>query len=310
VLIVVLARTFFGGGGLPSGPATVAGVASVPGQQELRSPPTPTAVVAVCPYCGQSEDRWTALGTVPPPAISGSGAAVIEGACGRMVYGLRANERYPPASIAKIVTALVVAEQASLTDVVDVQVSSWALVVEDGSSVAGLEPGLRVTVRDLLVGLILPSGNDAALALAAHLGGVDRFVGMMNSYATRAGLQNSHFTNPDGRDRPLAYTSALDIGLLGRMLMARPELRAIAGMRTAAAAWDGHTLWNNNYFVYGFPGATGVKFGYTEAALETVVGSASRNGRELYVSVLHSDFAYLDAVKLLDWAYANTKPAC
>ena len=77
-----------------------------------------------------------------------------------------------------------------------------------------------------------------------------------------------------------------------------------------AAKWDNHTLWNTKYQDYGNQGANCIKFGYTEGANETIVGSAVRNGRELYVTVLFSDFAYLDAVKLLDWAFANTQPNC
>ena len=123
-------------------------------------------------------------------------------------------------------------------------------------------------------------------------------------------MTHSHFANPDGRDAADNYTSALDIALLGRQLMADPGLRPIAGAQTRTASWDKHLMWNTNYFVYGVPGAIGVKFGYTEAANETIVGAAARDGRELYVSVLNSDFGYLDAKKLTDWAYANTPPSC
>jgi D-alanyl-D-alanine carboxypeptidase (penicillin-binding protein 5/6) len=92
--------------------------------------------------------------------------------------------------------------------------------------------------------------------------------------------------------------------------MLNPALRTVAGAKTEPTSWDGRLMWNTNYLVYGYPGATGVKFGYTEGAKETVVGSAVRDGRELFVSVLNSDFAYLDAVKLLDWAFANTRVTC
>lgn len=247
---------------------------------------------------------------VAPPQISGSNAAVLEGSCRRLIYGLRPNDRRPPASIAKIVSALVVAENTRLTDRVDVKINGWEMAIADGSSIVGLEAGMNLSVEELLYGMLLPSGNDAALALADHLGGTRRFVGLMNDRVRRSGLENSRFATPDGRDAPDNYTSALDIVLLGRDLVANPSLREIAGTKTVTAKWDGHTIWNTNYFVYGFPGAIGVKFGYTESAKETVVGAASRNGRELYVSVLASDFAYLDGVKLLEWAYKNTSPAC
>jgi D-alanyl-D-alanine carboxypeptidase len=262
------------------------------------------------PYVHQDADRWMKSTTVAPPQIFGPNAAVVEGSCGQLVYGLRQSERRAPASIAKIVTALVVAEQAKMTDRVDVKVNGWDLAIKDGSSTAGLEAGMNVAVEDLLYGLMLPSGNDAALALAGHLGGTQKFVAAMNEHVRRLGLENSAFANPDGRDAPGQHTTALDMALLGRELMKDPALRQIAGTRTIAAKWDNHTLWNTNYLVYGYQGATGVKFGYTEGANETVVGSAVRNGRELFVTVLYSDFAYLDAVKLLDWAFASTQPNC
>jgi D-alanyl-D-alanine carboxypeptidase len=204
----------------------------------------------------------------------------------------------------------VAAEQAKLDDRVTVKVSGWSLAVEDGSSTAGLEAGMVVSVRDLLWGLMLPSGNDAALALADHLGGNEAFVALLDQRIRRTGLTNTRLANADGRDAPESYTSALDIALLGRELMTQPLLREIAGAKTAAAAWDGHTLWNTNYLVYGLEGATGVKFGYTESANETIVGSAVRGTREVFASVLNSDFAYLDAKKLLEWALNSTQPAC
>jgi D-alanyl-D-alanine carboxypeptidase (penicillin-binding protein 5/6) len=262
------------------------------------------------PYSNQDPDRWMKSTSVAPPQIFGPNAALVEGSCGQLVYGLNQNERRPPASIAKIVTAMVVAEQAKMTDVVAVKINGWDLAIKDGSSTAGLEAGMNVAVEDLLYGLMLPSGNDAALALADHLGGTQRFATAMNERVQRLGLENSAFANPDGRDAPGQYTSALDMTLLGRELMKDPSLRAIAGTKTVPAKWAKHTLWNTNYLVYGYPGANGIKFGYTEAANETIVGSAVRNGRELYVTVLFSDFAYLDAVKLLDWAFANTQPNC
>lgn len=273
-------------------------------------PATEAGGAAPCPYCNQEPSAWMRVTSTAPPQISGANAAVIEGSCGKLVYGLRQDERKPPASIAKIVTAIVSAEQGRLSDRIDVKVNGWDLSVADGSSVAGLEAGMNLSLEDLLYALMLPSGNDAAQALSDNFGGGTRFSNLMNGVVKRLGLTNSRFLNADGRDKEGSYTSAFDIALLGRDLMANPSLRKIAGTKTMAASWDGHTLWNTNYLVYGYPGALGVKFGYTEAANETIVGAAERNGREVYVSVLDSGFAYLDAVKLLDWTFNNTKPSC
>jgi D-alanyl-D-alanine carboxypeptidase len=263
-----------------------------------------------CPYCGQNPDKWQTLTLTPPPVLLAPSAALIEASCGRLIYGLNEHERLPPASIAKIVTALVAAEQTSLSTRVPITINGWDLAAEDGSSIAGLEAGMELTVEELLYAMLLPSGNDAALALAEHFGGNAAFVRLMNQRVARAGLTNTRLLNPDGRDAEGSYTSALDIALLGRELLANPALREVAGTQTRPASWDGHLLWNTNYLVYGFEGATGVKFGFTEAAKETVVGSAKRDGRELIVSVLASDFAYLDAVRLMNWAFANTALSC
>jgi D-alanyl-D-alanine carboxypeptidase (penicillin-binding protein 5/6) len=227
-----------------------------------------------------------------------------------MIYGLREHEQHPPASIAKIVTAIVATEGASLSDKVTVKTSGWDLAIKDGSSNAGLEAGQSVSVEDLLYALLLPSGNDAALALADNFGGVERFSALEQARIRKMGLENTQLSNPDGRDAPNNYTSALDIALLGRELMSNPVLRKIAGTQTRLAPWDNHTMWNTNYFVYGVDGATGVKFGFTEGAKETIVGSAQRDGREIIAAVLNSDYAYLDAKRLIEWAFANTTSAC
>ena len=107
-------------------------------QVAAAAPAEKVAVAAApCPYCGQDPGRWRQLTGVAPPQISGQAAAVVEGACGRLIYGLRQDEQYPPASIAKIVTALVVVEQGRLTDRVDINRNGWDLAAEDGSSIAG-----------------------------------------------------------------------------------------------------------------------------------------------------------------------------
>jgi D-alanyl-D-alanine carboxypeptidase len=291
-------------GGLSTGASLLErGDAPAPAQADARKEATP------CPYCNQDAEKWRSLTSVAPPAILGANAAVIEGACGQLIFGLREHERRSPASIAKIVTALVVVEQARLSDRVAVQINGWDLVAEDGSAIAGLEAGMNLSVEELLYGMLLPSGNDAALTLAGHLGGNDPFVQLVKARVARSGLKNTQLLNPDGRDLPESYTSAFDIVVLGRELMANPELRRIAGTQTVPSPRGG-LWWNTNYLVYGLPGATGVKFGYTEAANETVVGSAVLDGREVFISVLYSDFAYLDAVKLLNWALKETRPAC
>jgi D-alanyl-D-alanine carboxypeptidase len=274
----------------------------------LLAPVTEETLPLPCPYCGQNPNAWQASATQPPPELLGAAAAVVEGRCGTLVYGREHDQRFAPASLTKIVSAIVVADQTAFTDRVAITSNGWDLAAEDGSSIMGVEAGTNLSVEELVYGMMLPSGNDAALALAGHLGGVSSFVNRMNLRVQNLGLQNSHFVNPDGRDAADQYTSALDIALLGRELMSNPSLRGIAG--TTTYPWDGRFLWNTNYLLYGYEGALGVKTGYTEAALETIVAAAVRDGREVYVSVLYSDYAYVDAKRLLDWTFTNTQPVC
>lgn len=246
-----------------------------------------------------------------PPKITGRAAAVIEASCGALLYGRNTNVRLPPASLAKIATALVAVERADLSRTVEVRVNSGLMVASTGSTVMGLEPGLRMSMRDLLYGLLLPSGNDAAVAIAEEVAGsVAAFVELMNGKAEELGLANTHFSNPHGLDEPGLYSSALDMALLGRALLAQPELAAIVRTERYQPAWEGPELWNGNALLNLYPGAIGVKIGYTEKAGQTIVAAAERDGRRLIVSVLGSWDRYSDAIALLEWAFSETKPAC
>lgn len=246
-----------------------------------------------------------------PPRIRGKAAAVIEASCGALLYGRNANVRRAPASLAKIATALVAVEQADVSRIVDVRVNSALMVASTGSTVMGLEPGLRMSMRDLLYGLLLPSGNDAAIAIAEEAAGsVPAFVELMNAKAAQLGLSNTHFTNPHGLDEPGMYSSALDMALLGRALLANGELAEIVRTKSHQPAWDGPQLWNGNELLDLYPEAIGVKIGYTEQAGQTIVAAAERDGRTLIVSALGSWDRYSDAIALFEWAFAQTEPAC
>ncbi len=175
----------------------------------------------------------------------------------------------------------------------------------------GLAPGQRLTVRDLLYGLLLPSGNDAALQLAEHVSGsVPAFVELMNQKAAQLGLEDSHFTNPHGLHDPAHYTSAYDIAMLGAELLKNPDLAEIVRTQTHQPAWDGPELKNINLLLGLYPGAIGVKTGFTDEAGKTIVAAAERDGRRIVVSLLHSEELYVDAPLLLDWAFSSVAPAC
>jgi len=250
-------------------------------------------------------------GTVAPPRITGRTAAVIEAPCGAPLYGLNEHLRLAPASLTKIATALVAYERADLSETANVRVNSGLLHASTASTVMGLEPGMRLSLEDLLYGLLLVSGNDAAIAIADHVAGnTPAFVAMMNALAQTLGLRDTRFANPHGLDEAGHESSAHDMALLGRALLAQPELAAIVRTKRYQPAWDGPEVWNGNELLDRYPGAIGVKIGYTERAGQTIVAAAQRDGRTVVVSLLSAWDRYADATALLDWAFASTQPAC
>ncbi len=272
------------------------------------------SVPLVCIYggdCTPAGDERAFANEMPPPGTTARAAAIIEEPCGGVLYEDNGNERLAPASLTKLATALVAAERADLSETVDVQVDGAELAATTDSTIMGLQPGLRLSMRDLLYGLLLPSGNDAAIAIAEHVGLTQSgFVDLMNDKAAQLGLGDTHFTNPHGLDELGMYTSALDIAKVGRELVRQPELAAIVRTPTYQPAWDGPPLWNSNRLVYSYPGSLGVKIGYTDEAQQTMVAAADRDGRRLIVSVLGSSDIYGDAVSLLEWAFASAQSVC
>jgi len=255
--------------------------------------------------------RQRALVPADAPEITGLSAAIVEEPCGALVYAANAHQQLPPASLTKIATALVVEERANLDDVVTVTVNGPELSAETDATVMGIEPGQRLTVRDILHGLLLMSGNDAAIQLARYVSGdVGAFVALMNQKTGQLGLKDTQFTNPHGLDDPGLYTSAYDMAMLGRELLRRPELAEIVRKQAYQPAWDGPALRNLNLFLGQYPGALGIKTGFTDEAGQTIVAAAERDGRRLIVAVLKSGDLYVDAGALLDWAFESTSPAC
>jgi D-alanyl-D-alanine carboxypeptidase len=249
--------------------------------------------------------------TSPPPQVTARGAAVYEAPCNVLLYGRNIHQRFAPASLTKIATALVAAERSDLSNTTVVDVNGALLAESTNSTVMGLEPGMELSLRDLLYGLLLPSGNDAAIAIAEAVGGsVQGFVQLMNAKAAALGLTDTHFSNPHGLDEAGLYTSARDIALLGEEALDDPELADIVRTKTYQPLWDGPPVWNGNELLNIYPSAIGVKIGYTEKAGQTIVAAAERDGRRVVVSILSSWDRYSDASQLLDWAFDQTSPAC
>lgn len=242
--------------------------------------------------------------TRPPPEISAAAAVIVDEASAAVLYEKEAHQPLPPASLTKIVTAILALESGNLDDWVEIDVDSRQM---RSSTVMGLLPGDRFLLRDLLYGLMLPSGNDAALAIGRHLAGSDEaFVARMNALAHRLGLLASHFENPHGLGGRDHVSSAYDLAMFARYAMSFPTFAAIVTTQNWTANGSRVIgMRNTNTFLTTYPGADGVKTGYTGRAGQTLVASATRGGHRLYAVVLNTPQRDSDARKLLDWAFAN-----
>jgi D-alanyl-D-alanine carboxypeptidase len=171
-----------------------------------------------------------------------------------------------------------------------------------------LQVGDRISLEDLLYGLMLPSGNDAALAIATHVGGSrQRFVELMNEKTAELGLVDSHWVNPHGLDAPGHYSSAYDLVQFARAGMRDAHFRALSAARvhTVRAGSRTYDVFNLNRLLGQVPGADGVKIGYTDDAGRTIVASATRNGHRVYVGAFHSTDLVADCRPLIEWAFKN-----
>lgn len=232
-----------------------------------------------------------------PPPVSAQAALVVDLDADQTLYSLRPDDKLPPASTVKIMTALVTLQRANLDDVVQVSARSAGT---EGSRM-GLTQGERLTVKDLLYGLLLPSGNDAAVALAEHVAGDEAaFVGLMNDTASVLGMQGTHFTSPHGLGDPGETISATDLVSVTRSALTYPIFSEIVA--TPAADVAGHKLVNTNQLLTTFAGADGVKTGTTDEAGECLVASATRDGHRMLVVLLGSQDRYGEASALMNWA--------
>lgn len=243
------------------------------------------------------------------PGVSAQKAILIDGKSGQMLYGKNEEEKAYPASITKIITALVAIEDREQVggkglDAL-VAISPAAIGVE-GSSIY-LKPGEKMPMRDLLYGLMLRSGNDAAVAIAEEVGpGTEAFVRKMNLRAEEAGATNSHFMNPNGLQDENHYTTAKDMALIAKAAMENKEFRTIASAKNWTAK---RGIGEFNYFitknkvVYEYEGSTGTKIGFTKAAGRTLVASAKRDGMEVICVVLNAPDWFQDTYKLMDYAF-------
>jgi D-alanyl-D-alanine carboxypeptidase len=241
-----------------------------------------------------------------PPPISATEVAVVDDSSGLLLYGSAAHAHEAPASTTKIATAIVTLEHAEALDTpVRITIDGQAMAAADGSSIMGLSPGERLSVRTLLDGLLLPSGNDAAEQLAISVAeSRGQFVDWMNALSVdELGLQDTHFVNPSGLDADGHYSSAYDLAQLARRAMREDVFRQIVAAPRIRT--EGYVLVGHNPMIGTYPGADGVKTGSTDAAGKVLVASATRQGHRLYAVVMHSDDIQADATALLNWAWQS-----
>jgi D-alanyl-D-alanine carboxypeptidase (penicillin-binding protein 5/6) len=286
--------------------AAAASHAPLSAPQASASPsrtPAPTALPAVkVPILSRSWLR--AHPVVDPPHIAGRAAIVVDLTSGQVLYEQAATARYADASLTKMMTAIVAADLTSMDTVITV--SPQATLVEPNHM--GLSIGEQLTLRELLDGLLLNSGNDAAEAIAGGIVDRARFIDFMNQKAAALHLRATHFANPSGLDDPNHYSSASDLAVVAATLLEDyPDLRDIVGQKQvsipATAQHKAFYPSNIDRLLWTYPGAIGLKPGYTDAAGYCLAAAATRGGRTIVAIVLGSTQHFTDAATLLDYGF-------
>jgi D-alanyl-D-alanine carboxypeptidase len=275
----------------------------------LGASPAPPAAASVRP-----DDRLGGEPLSASPAYEASApdvdcaAGILVTGDGEELWARAADEKRAMASITKIMTAVVVLESVKDLDET-VEIAPEAAAV--GESEAGFVAGQRLSVRTLLEAMLVHSANDAASALAIHVAGSERaFVERMNAKAAELDATSTHFANVHGLDAPDHYTTARDLATIARYALSLPEFRRIVAMPAVRvpAAWGPTRYENSNKLIGSYPGATGVKTGWTNDAGYCLVASAKRDGVGLVGVVLgtrsESD-RFVQARALLDWGFAH-----
>lgn len=275
----------------------VAGTAA--GQQ--GPPPTPVPPLgSPSPYPQSLE---TPEPSARPPRVAAASVALVDLGGGRILWSREAGERRPIASLTKIMTVLLALESARLDDVVTVSERATA----ESGSLLGLIPGERISLEDLLYGLLLQSSNDGAIALAEHVeGSVERFVRRMNRRARQLGLRDTRFFSPHGLD-DRGYSTARDLAALTTEAFTHPAFVRIARTKLRvipAPEGEPRRIQSRNAMLWLYEGSLGVKTGFTSAAGFSLVAAAERDGRRFAAVVLGGPEAvFSDAAAVLDHGF-------
>ncbi|SDC41252.1 D-alanyl-D-alanine carboxypeptidase [Shouchella lonarensis] len=271
------------------------GVSAIMGKKALQI--WIVIVILMLPFSGKVKAKES------PFELSGQAAILMEQSSGRVLYAENEHERLKIASITKIMTAILAIESGRLDEVVTISKRAEGT---EGSSIY-LVAGEKIPLRDLVYGLMLRSGNDAAMAIAEYVGGsVEGFVFMMNEKAEEIGMTNTRFYNPHGLDTHEDHlSSAYDMAKLTQYAMANETYRMIAGTKDYRAKGDHPRIFHNKnkLLTEKYRYSTGGKTGYTKLAKRTLVSTASKDGLDLIVVTLNDPNDWDDHMNLFNWGF-------
>jgi len=243
------------------------------------------------------------------PSVSAKSAIVMDDSSGRILFSKNSDAKLAMASTTKIITAIVGLENGKLNDIINTSLKAAHV---EGSSI-WLEENEKITMENALYGLMLNSGNDAAISIAEHIAGdTDKFAKLMNSLAKKVGAYNSNFVNPNGLDADGHYTTAYDLGLLTRYGLSIPKFAEIVKTKEKKIPWEGHewdrSLKNHNKLLWQYEYCNGVKTGFTKKSGRCLVSSAVKDGYQLVTVTLSAGDDWNDHRNMFEYAFNTYMP--
>ncbi len=246
---------------------------------------------------------FSANTTVSALSVSAQYACMIDAQTGRVIYEHNAYKQHSMASTTKIMTALVAVENSELSEMVTVSKNAAGT---EGTSLY-LKAGENISMEDLLYGLLLQSGNDAAIAIAEHVAGTTKeFAAMMTSRAKTIGANQTSFQNPNGLDEDGHYTTAYDLALITRTALKNETIAKIVATKSKKIRNGTQTITNHNKMLSMYPGCIGVKTGFTKKTGRCLVTAAKRDDISIIAVTLNAPNDWNDHKTMLDFGFANT----
>lgn len=245
-------------------------------------------------------------------SINARAAILIDGVTGQVYYAKAADKERSPASLTKLMTAIIAVENGNLDDVVEI--TGPAASVSVGSTI-GLNKGDKITLDNLLKAALVTSANDSTVAIAEHVGGShDAFLYQMNRKAFLIGALDTNYANTNGYYDPKHYSTAYDLGLIARYALQKPRIRELVSTKETVVKWVSpekeKEIKNTNQLLFSeeVKGINGVKTGSTARAGNCLIASASRGDKHFIAVVLHAGNRYREAAKLLDYGFEQVNP--